>query len=315
MKLMIEYEIVSHDRIKDVRIFLNDIRMRSLHMHHDTELLLVLAGEGNVNIRNRKCPVSKGDCLLINAFESHEIIARNEKLTVLIIQYSNHFLRDYFPAIRNTVFNETKIAPFFSKEDYRDLIEDILKLSEVYFSADDFFELDCLRHLSSILKSLYSNVPFSALSEDDYSRKKKVDLRIERISSYIDANYQDPIRLKEIAENEGVSITHLSHLISKGFGMSFQDYLNEKRLACAIRLISDDSLSLSQIAETSGFSELKYMNKAFEDTFRMSAKAYRLQRPSSYDRNKKANAFEYIYPSVVSLSLIRSVAVDPLLRS
>lgn len=64
---MIEYEIIKHDRLSGIRVFLNTIRIRSLHMHQDIEIMLVTGGRGTIVVRNERYPVSAGDTVLINA--------------------------------------------------------------------------------------------------------------------------------------------------------------------------------------------------------------------------------------------------------
>ena len=305
MRLMIEYEIIRHDKIKDMRIFVNAIHMRSLHMHHDMELLFVIDGKGSVNIRNAKREVGPGDSILINAYESHEIISYDGSVTFLIIQFSNHFLRDYFYAIRNTVFLDNDPRNCLSEKDYRNFTGLILHLAKVYFASGDLFELQCISDLSLILSLLYGSMKTEKLSETEYSKRKKYNRRIDRIAAYIDNNYQDQIRLSDIARSEGITVTHLSHFISEHFGMTFQEYLKEKRLGAAVRMIANPSLTLSEVAAGSGFSELKYMTAAFREVFSMSPDEYRKKQNRQARRNKKADASEYIYSDKEALALLQ----------
>ena len=306
-KNMLEYELVKHDKMKGLRVFLNSIRMRSSHTHHDIELIYILKGEGTIVIKNKHHFVQQGDAILINAFESHEILSSYEAITVIIIQFSNHFLKDYFHHLKNAVFHEVMLKKCLSKEDYQLLIENILSLSKSYIEADKLFELICIQKLSNILYLLFQHLEIEELSDLEYSRRKKTNQRINRISTYIDENYMDQIRLQDIAEQEKITITHLSHIIKENFGMSFQEYVKDKRLECAIRLIEDSSLSLSEISQMSGFSELKYMTKAFKDAFHVSPKEYRSKEYPSPIPNKKANLFEYIYSKEESLYLLNRI--------
>lgn len=314
MKTMVEYEIIQHDKIKDIRIFFNTIKMRSLHMHHDMELLLVTDGEGLVSVKNRQYRVFKGDILIINAYESHEIISRERPLTFLIVQFSNHFLRDYFHAIRNAVFSDPYISDKFMKQEYEKLLDELLELAKAYFEADGFYELKCVSLFADILSKLYSRLEIEHLSESEYSKRKKANRRIEAIADYIDANYLSQIRLSDIADAQGLTVTHLSHFISEHFGMSFQDYLREKRLSCAVRLILDPSLTLSEVSANSGFSELKYMNAAFEKTFDMSPEEYRRSGLNLSLQNKKGDVLEYIYAKERSIELLQDLHADTLLK-
>ena len=304
---MIEYEIIKHDKMKDLRVFINSIKMRSLHMHHDIELLLVLEGKGTIIIKSKKYYVTKGDTILINAYETHEIISNQDSLTVLIIQFSTNTLKNYYHRLNNVIFLDVLPRDKFPKKDYQVFINNILDISYSYINAEELFEFNCISKLSNILYYLFKYMNTSELSQSDYSKRNKVNKRIDRINTYIDANYQSPIRLQDIAEIENITTTHLSHFITENFGMSFQDYLTDKRLECALRMISDTSLTLSEIASSSGFSELKYMNKAFKDTFDLTPNEYREKGFISLPINKKTNASEYIYSDKESLILLKQL--------
>lgn len=93
--------------------------------------------------------------------------------------------------------------------------------------------------------------------------------------SEIDANYQYPIRLADIATEEKITVTHLSHFFTENFGVTFQEYLNSKRLEQALRLAENKDLSLSAISQMSGFSDPKYLLKAFKHKFGYDFKEYK----------------------------------------
>ncbi len=310
---MIEHEIVRHEKLKDIRIFLNTIRMRSLHMHRDMELLFVLDGKGTVLSKDKKHVLQKGDCLLINAYESHEIICQEKPLTAIFIQFSNHFLREYFHAVKTTVFLDDFPRDRFTAPEYEVFTGKILRLAKEYLAAEEYFELRCISLFAGILESLLTHLRSEELTENDYSVRKKTNLRIERIASYIDAHFQEPVRLSDIAGQEGITVTHLSHAIKENFGMTFQEYLKGKRLECALRQIFDPSLSLSEIAMNSGFSELKYMSAAFRDAFGLSAQEYKARKLPYTLENKNEASSEYIYPGEEALTVLDRFDIPVLL--
>lgn len=309
---MIEYEIIKHDKIKDLRVFINSIRMRSLHMHHDLELLMVIEGKGTIIIKSKKYYVTKGDSLLINAFESHEIIAINDALTVIIIQFSKDIFKEYYPPLQNAYFKEILLRNEIENKDYHRFVQDILDISKEYLKADNLFELNCLRYLSDILYLIFKYLKIQKLSESEYLKIKKQNNRLDRISSYIDTHFQEPIRLSDIAQIENITTTHLSHFFTNNFGMTFQEYLKDKRLEYALRLINNQSLSLTEISERSGFSELKYMNQAFKDTFDLTPNEYRNLGFVLSSTNKKVNLSEYIYSDSESLSILNKIKLKSL---
>ena len=300
---MIEYEIVKHDRIHGVRVLVNTIRIRSVHMHHDTELLYVIRGSGTVIIRNRSFSLSENDGIIINAYESHEILSNESDFTLIIIQFSGHFLQDYSP-IRNVLFPEENLIRLLSENEMNRLREEIYDLSISYLEAEGYFRLYCVSRLSGILFRVLNNIEAQVLDEAEYAKRRKSEKRMKRISEYIEQNYQDPIRLSDIAEQEGITVTHLSHLIREQFGMSFQEYLKNKRLENAVRMIHTQR-TLSEISALCGFSELKYMTKAFQEAFQMTPAEYRRMEAPAVSRNKSQDSSEYIYSRWEALRLLK----------
>ena len=306
---MIEYEIVKHDRIRGVRVLVNAIRIRSIHMHHDVELLYVIRGSGTVIIRNRSYSLSEKDGIFINAYENHEILSNDSNFTLIIIQFSGHFLQDYAP-VRNVIFPEENLSRLLSSDEMSGLRNEIYDLSIAYLGAEGYFRLYCVSRLSGILYRILNNTDAQILNEEEYAKRRRSEKRMKRISEYIEQNYQDSIRLSDIAEQEGITVTHLSHLIRKHFGMSFQEYLKNKRLENAVRMIHTGR-TLSEISALCGFSELKYMTKAFQEAFQMSPAEYRRQEVPAINRNHASDSSEYIYSRQEALKILHETRYEP----
>ena len=300
---MIEYEIVKHERIRGVRVLVNTIRIRSVHMHHDTELLYVIRGSGMVIIRNRSYPVSENDGIFVNAYESHEILSNESDFTLIIIQFSGHFLQDYAP-IRNVIFPEGNLSRMLSGKEMLELRDEIFDLSTAYLEGEGYFQLYCVSRLSDILFRILNRTDVQVLDVAEYEKRRRNEKRMKRISEYMEQNYQAPIRLAEIAEQEGITVTYLSHLIREQFGMTFQEYLKNKRLENAVRMIHTGR-TLSEISALCGFSELKYMTKAFQEAFQMTPAEYRRLEAPAVSRSKAQDSSEYIYSRQEALKFLQ----------
>ena len=68
----------------------------------------------------------------------------------------------------------------------------------------------------------------------------------------------------ELAEKYGLSIGHLSTLIKKETGMSFTEYITEKRMEDAKKLLLKEELSIEEVAEKVGYHDYFYFTKAFK---------------------------------------------------
>ena len=93
--------------------------------------------------------------------------------------------------------------------------------------------------------------------------------------TYINNHFQEKISLADIAQKEDLSIAYLSRFFKTQIGQSFQSYINALRLEHAIFLLTNTNKTILDISIESGFSDLKYMTKAFSEKFNMTAGEYR----------------------------------------
>lgn len=101
---------------------------------------------------------------------------------------------------------------------------------------------------------------------------------------YIDLYYSDnTLNLKILADFLGISTSYLSMLFSTTKGVTFKQYLNEKRLTHAIQLLRETNLPISEIATTTGFNDANYFSKVFKSKFTTSPISYRQQMKSVVD--------------------------------
>lgn len=301
-----EYEIVPYSKIRHINTFVIEINYRNFHMHSDFELITVLDGNGYIKLKNDNLALKSGDAVLINPNEVHEInTSDNNDLKLIIIQFSRYFCRDYFSLLRNTSFKAANIKSVL-KDDYREFINLTTNLAVAYINSNGFFELECINMLTNILLLLYKYLDYQILDEEKYTEQKRKFGRMNRISSFIDANYRYPIRLADIAKNEDITVTHLSHFFSENFGVTFQEYLNSKRLEQALRVAENKNLSLSAISQMSGFSDPKYLLKSFKNRFGYSFKEYKKNTDFKFFRESESSllVMQKYYSNEESLKLI-----------
>lgn len=92
---------------------------------------------------------------------------------------------------------------------------------------------------------------------------------------YMEGHYSEKLTLPDVAEQVFVSQWHLSKLISKTTGQSFNDLLNGIRIHAAISLMHDSSLKIWEISEMVGFSDVTHFSRIFKKMQNMSANEYR----------------------------------------
>lgn len=106
------------------------------------------------------------------------------------------------------------------------------------------------------------------LSSPDEKFLKKV---IQVIEKNIDNVEMD---VDEMASQIGVSRTQLYRKISALTDMSAKEFVRDIRLERAAQLITQDKLTISEIALKTGFNDISYFRKCFKEKFGMSASEY-----------------------------------------
>ena len=302
-----EIEIVKYPKIKHIKMFVNEIKSVENHIHNDFEIFVVLKNIGVARINSKLYELKKGDIFFINSSDVHSLSSKmtedNKILnpTFLLIQVSNHFVRDYFPQIQTTVFKSQNL-----KDIYQIVLNLLINSAIYYFSSENYYQLDVIADISKFFSYIYKYNQHEIISEVQKQKLRKRNNRIERIISYIDANFDSQIRIEDITSSENMTVTHFSHLFTSTFGMTFQEYISIKRMEQSIRLMANKEKTLIEISFESGFSDPKYMNKIFLKKYGCTAKEYR-KKYLDYNNDLIENKgkFEKIYSDCDALQEVK----------
>ncbi|WP_243109958.1 response regulator [Clostridium sp. E02] len=98
---------------------------------------------------------------------------------------------------------------------------------------------------------------------------------IDEVLSYIQHNYQEPIKLDTIAPLYGYTSSYLGKLLYKRTGMNFNTYLDQFRIEESKKLLTQDELKVYTIAEMVGYKNVDYFHKKFKKYTGTSPAEYR----------------------------------------
>ncbi|HZG84544.1 response regulator transcription factor [Paenibacillus sp.] len=96
-----------------------------------------------------------------------------------------------------------------------------------------------------------------------------------KIKNYIDQNFRRNINLKEIANHFYMNPAYLGQLFKKSFGIYFNDYVLQLRIAEAKKLLRRTDMRVYDIAERIGFNNADYFVSQFVKLERMTPTEYR----------------------------------------
>ena len=101
---------------------------------------------------------------------------------------------------------------------------------------------------------------------------------LEDVNTIIKDNYSDPaFNIEKLVEMSYASRTVFYNKIKSLTGLSPIDFLRQKRLNIAAKLIATSDLNVSEIAYSIGFNDTKYFSKKFKSFFGMTPTEYKNQ--------------------------------------
>lgn len=109
--------------------------------------------------------------------------------------------------------------------------------------------------------------------------------RLERALARMEANYAQPLTADDLAEAAGLSTSHFNRLFRQWRGDSPMACLRRVRVAKARQLLADPDLSVTQIAQRTGFADVYHFSRVFRHVDGLSPTMYReavlADRPSA----------------------------------
>lgn len=240
----------------------------TLHSHAFTELFYVVRGYGKFRFgENTYIDVKQDDMIIINPNIMHtEISDKNDFLEYIVVGV--------------------------------DGIEFIIPEENLGYSVHNYlnYKHEILLYLKSILQETENIEMFNQIMIDhllnilimNVIRRTIFDLRVHEgnrdvnkdcvfIENYINVHFKEHITLDILAELTFMNKYYLSHEFKKHTGSSPIDYLINKRLKEAKKLLGSTDLSITQISGIIGFGSSSYFSQYFKKATNMSPREFRLQ--------------------------------------
>ena len=92
---------------------------------------------------------------------------------------------------------------------------------------------------------------------------------------YIDQNYMRDISLEDVSAFTGFSKCYFSRVFKQQFGISFSDYLRQKRVSIAADLLIRSKQPIQDISVNAGFGSIATFNRVFKEARGCTPSRYR----------------------------------------
>lgn len=260
-------ELVKHLESMPFRTFIVSLLNRIYHWHSEMEVILVLEGSIKIDLPDKAIILNQYDIMLLNCNEVHGFSSNGSHNYVLILQIDPRFCKRYYPQLAQTVFTDPCFR--FQEDQSRSvpLIQSLAKLLLCFYQKPERYPLKLMAMLYDLVCFLLDHTSTVIVGDNPTRIKSRRINRINDIILYMKENHMRKLTLQEIASRQKVSTYYLSHFFHQATGIAFTDYLTLIRLEKAAKLLATTNLNLLEICLESGFSDYRYLNRAFARTY------------------------------------------------
>lgn len=133
--------------------------------------------------------------------------------------------------------------------------------------------METLEELRRLLRSAFEQLwhKESGAAEETGLHQRIIESAID----YMKGNFTQNISLQDVADHVAVSKNYFSEMFKRVTGQNFIDYLIHLRLKRARVLLTTTTLKVYEVAEKSGFNDVKYFSKLFRKVLKMSPAEFR----------------------------------------
>ncbi|MDD2306370.1 MAG: AraC family transcriptional regulator [Prolixibacteraceae bacterium] len=238
-----------------------------VHFHPEFELNFIQhAANAERIVGDHKSMITETELVLVGPNLYHgwnDGKCKSEQIHEITIQFHRDLIhesllnRNMMKPIRE-LLNNASHGILFSEETTQQIAPQLQQLSRKN-GLDAFIELISILHVLSVSEN-QRLLCSGDMNTTDFANSNQIKKAFE----YIAQNYQEKIRINDVAQFLNVTETTLSRLIKKRTGKSFVDFLNDYRIGFASRWLTETNQTISEIAVCCGFYNISNFNRIFK---------------------------------------------------
>lgn len=264
---------------------------RHMHAHNYIEIAYVAAGRGVHILDGRQYAVAQGDLFVINYDVWHEFRSLPEYGADRLEIYNCIFRPEFIDRslIHSRCFSDLGHLFLFRslfeggevKNDIRLLGGEHAGIGRLYekmfreYTARGYGWPEMLRAYLVELLVLIFRLCREGETAESAARGRAL---FDRVVRFLQEHYTQDIRLDDLAAMAFLSRNYFCTRFRECTGQTVLEYVQKLRVAEACRLLREDDRKIIDIAQTVGYSDLKFFNRLFKKITGCTPSAYRARR-------------------------------------
>ncbi|MDL2232409.1 AraC family transcriptional regulator [Ruminococcaceae bacterium OttesenSCG-928-L11] len=250
------------------------------HWHREFEVLFLTRGQAILTAEDREFPLRAGEAVFIRPNTLHS--ARN--------------LSEEPCGFMAVVFHDVMICDLADGDAYQKYVAPILDGSRVFsdtLSPAIPWQAEALAHLASLDK-----LPVALLRENElFIKSRLLDIwhlcymhsreqapesaktrrsdQLRPVIEYIHSHYMEDLDLNVLADLVPLSVGQFCRIFRDQMRLTPVAYINRHRILQSCRLLGETDMTVTEVANHTGFNTISYFNKVFHAMIGCTPTAYR----------------------------------------
>lgn len=263
-----QYKFIDYEKDFPARLSVQNSRKKLVapHFHEDAEILVVTKGEVLAQIGTETIHCYKGDILVLYPNTLHQVNAPDEtaEITALLYQTKIIDFAGQFHPKKGGYYLFQKEHPSYPK--FSTILYDAVELFRNKSSTFGIEMTACLLNLTAIL--VRENV-MSAV------QKKASESRLQPSFLYIEQNLSKAIKISDLEGVQNLSKEHIIRLFKAETGKTPAEYILDVKIKKAMEMLKNNTISITEISESLGFSNPSHLSKIFRMRLNMTPSEYK----------------------------------------
>ena len=259
-----------------------DSKIRFLHCHDGYEVLMMKRGNVGMQIEDRMITLQPGDIVLIPPYVFHFACQQSSDTYCRVVLNMKETVIQSLIASDESYRHITDV--FYQTPDYhihvngstlRQLIDLACALEAASGSKADAYGANILSKslLSIILVILNRQAASSVAPILPQTQAPSMPKVVTDVIHYVDQNLAGDLSVSGIAESVHLNSVYLTRLFRQYSGLSLQQYIIEKRLAEAKRMLRNGQ-SPTDVCYACGFNNYSNFSRTFTNHVKISPRQY-----------------------------------------
>lgn len=266
----LKYDVISISQNDDTALI-------PTHSHEFIEMIYMCSGEAAHSYKGKKIRLKKHDYVFVDYKAPHFLSEKSEDFCIINCLFIPEFID---AALKNhhtfsDVLSNYLIGSYpIPEEDGQIFHDDDGKVeSELNLMLDEF--KNKRQGYAQIIRSGLVRIIVTAMRSIE-ALDGKCDFKIRRMIECAGKDFAEKNLLKKLSGELGYSESSLSTLFKNSFGITYTQYIRQTRIRVSCHMLVQTDLSVEEVAERSGYTDVRAYRKNFKRIMGTTPLKYRL---------------------------------------